>query len=106
MTSEQALHDLTLALIYLTRVSEKQNGSDLWDVKPFQAWKNYDWDTVDKLDEEGLVSSKHRNKSLWLTEDGVKAAREILNQLGIEDWEQKEISKAVKEHLERKNKTE
>lgn len=87
MKPETALHDLTLALIYLTRISERQNGSDLHDIKPFQAWKNYDWGTLDELDEEGMISSRHGNKSLWLTEEGVKAARQILEGLGIEDWE-------------------
>lgn len=93
MKPEQAMHDLTLALIYLTRMSEQRNGSDLWDIKDFRAWKNYEWDTVDKLDEEGLVSSKHGNKSLWLTEDGVKKAREILDRLGIEDWRPEDLKR-------------
>lgn len=93
MKPEQAMHDLTLALIYLSRMSEQRNGSDLWDIKDFRAWKNYEWDTVDKLDEEGLVSSKHGNKSLWLTEDGVKKAREILDKLGIEDWKPEDLKK-------------
>ena len=93
MKPEQAMHDLTLALIYLSRMSEQRNGSDLWDIKDFRAWKNYEWDTIDKLDEEGLVSSKHGNKSLWLTEDGVKKAREILDKLGIEDWKPEDLKK-------------
>ena len=93
MKPEQAMHDLTLALIYLTRMSEERKGSDLWDIKDFRAWKNYEWDTIDKLDEEGLVSSKHGNKSLWLTEDGVKKAREILDKLGIEDWKPEDLKK-------------
>ena len=93
MKPEQAMHDLTLALIYLTRMSEERKGSDLWDIKDFRAWKNYEWDTVDKLDEEGLVSSKHGNKSLWLTEDGVKKAREILDMLGIEDWRPEDLKR-------------
>ena len=93
MKPEQAMHDLTLALIYLSRMSEQRNGSDLWDIKDFRAWKNYEWDTIDKLDEEGLVSSKHGNKSLWLTEDGVKKAREILDMLGIEDWKPEDLKK-------------
>ena len=46
-----------------------------------------------KLDEEGLVSSKHGNKSLWLTEDGVKKAREILDRLGIEDWRPEDLKR-------------
>ena len=41
---------------------------------------------MDKLDSEGLVIDKHGNKSLWLTEDGVKRAREILDELGSMDW--------------------
>ena len=84
MTAEQALHDLTLILIYLTRFTDKK--TDFWKIQDFQAWKNYNWNTLDELDEEGLVSSNHRSKSLWLTEDGVKRAKEIMKELGIEDW--------------------
>lgn len=89
MTANQALHDLTLALIYLTRMTD--NKSDFFSVTDFRAWKNYNWNTIDELDEEGLVSSKHGNKSLWLTADGVKAAREILNDLNIDDWKPEDM---------------
>ena len=87
ITPEAALHDLTLALIYLTRQANTRNPDDFWKIDSFRAWKSYDWDTVDKLDAEGFVIDKHGNKSLWLTEDGVKRAREILDELGIMDWE-------------------
>lgn len=89
MTANQALHDLTLALIYLTRFTD--NKSNFFQVQDFHAWKNYNWDTIDELDTEGLVSSKHGNKSLWLTEDGVKKAREILAGLGIDDWKPEDV---------------
>ncbi len=44
-----------------------------------------------ELDEEGYVSSKHGNKSLWITEDGVKRAREILKELNIDDWKPEDV---------------
>ena len=89
MTAEQALHDLTLTLIYLTRFTDSK--SDFFSNTLFQAWKNYDWSTLDELDEEGLVSSNHRSKSLWITEDGVKRAKEIMKRLDIEDWKPEDV---------------
>ena len=89
MTANQALHDLTLALIYLTRFTE--NKEDFFKTTDFRAWKNYNWDTIDELDSEGFISSKHGNKSMWLTEDGVKKAREILAGLGIDDWKPEDV---------------
>ena len=89
MTAEQALHDLTLTLIYLTRFTESK--STFFSNTSFQAWKNYNWNTLDELDEEGLISSNHRSKSLWITEDGVKRAREIMKELGIEDWKAEDV---------------
>ena len=90
MTAEQALHDLTLALIYLTRMSTDKHAKDFWNITDFQAWKGYNWETLDELDREGLISSKPGNKSMWLTAEGVVRAREILANLNIEDWKPKE----------------
>ena len=84
-TPERAMHDLTLALIYLTRFVEGLR-KDFQTAKEFKAWKNYDWDTLDKLSDKGLIFSKPRNKSLRITEEGVETAREILKEYGIEDW--------------------
>ena len=83
LTAEEAVHDLTLALLYLTRFKE---GRGKQEDQLFRAWKSYDWDTVDKLNSERFVIDKHGNKSLLLTENGVKRAREILDELGIMDW--------------------
>lgn len=86
-TADKALHDLTLALIYLTRLSNERNLKGYWDTVPFSAWKGYDFAVLDKLDEEGFLIDKHRNKSVVITEEGVVKAREILAQYGIQDWE-------------------
>lgn len=82
MDRKQALHDLTLALIYLTRFTDNRNKSE--DQLP-RSWKSYDWITLDKLSEEELIIDRHGNKSLYLTEEGIAKAKEILNNLGIQD---------------------
>ena len=96
MRPEQALHDLTLALIYLTRLTDSK--SDFFSAQDFQAWKNYNWATIDELDKEGLVSSRHGNKSLWLTADGVAKAREILSALNVDDWKPEDVNGPAAHH--------
>ena len=87
ISPEVALHDMILALIYLTRF--KETGRFKSDNELFRAWKSYDWDTLDKLNEEGLIIDCHGNKSLYLTEEGEQKAKEILEKYGISDWEKK-----------------
>ena len=55
----------------------------------FRAWKSYDWDALDKLSEEEFTLDRHGNKGLYLTDEGVARAKEILESLGIKDWEKK-----------------
>ena len=88
---DQALHDMTLAMLYLTRF--KESGRFVPETPLFRAWKSYDWDTLDKLCEEEFTIDRHGNKSLYLTEEGVAKAREILEKYGISDWEQKRSDK-------------
>ena len=86
---EQALHDMTLAMIYLTRFTDGRQ--EKYEEPPlFRAWKSYDWDTLDKLSEEELIIDRHGNKSLYLTDEGVTKAKEILEKYGIADWEKKQ----------------
>ena len=85
VSPDQALHDLTLAMIYLTSFKEKSRLRS--EDQLFRAWKSYDWDTLDKLSEEDLIIDRHGNKSLYLTKEGEQKAKEILEQYGIKDWE-------------------
>ena len=82
---DQALHDMTLAMLYLTRFKEHSRFSS--EDQLFRAWKSYDWDTLNKLSEKELIIDRHGNKSLYLTEEGVEKAKEILEKYGISDWE-------------------
>ena len=51
--------------------------------------KSYDWDTVNALDEaELIIQGNHRNKSVYLTDEGLVRARQLLEQFGIADWTQ------------------
>jgi len=91
ISPEQALYDMTMAMLYLTRF--KESGRFSSEDQLFRAWKSYDWDTLDKLSEEELTIDRHGNKSLYLTEEGVAKAREILEKYGISDWEKKGSNK-------------
>ena len=87
VSPDQALHDLTLVMLYLTRFKDRKKTS-LQGEPPFRAWKSYDWDTLDKLCEEELIIDRHGNKSLYLTDEGVEKAKHILDILRIRDWEE------------------
>jgi DNA-binding PadR family transcriptional regulator len=66
---------LTLLLIYRTSWNEKELVNDIR-----RAWKGYDFDTLNKLEEDGFISQSKTAKSIYLTEKGVKEAR-ILDEL-------------------------
>lgn len=101
MTAKEAVHDLTLALLYLNRFAESREHKDLWEIDTFRSWKSYDWDAVDQLNEEGFVIDRHGNKSLYVTEEGVVKAREILEKLGISDWERRTQNSSVAKDKEK-----
>lgn len=63
------IKDLTLMLMYLTSWEEKSAG------KPVRrTWKSYDWDAVDALQNEGLISTSNRAKSAYLSEEACQQA--------------------------------
>ncbi len=42
------------------------------------AWKGYDFEIMNRLHEQGLISNPvNRNKSIWLTKEGMERGREI-----------------------------
>ena len=76
-TPKEAIDELTLALLYLCRF--RVGKEPYWT-----SWKNYDFDTIDKLDDKGYLAQSR--KTATLTEDGVRKAKEILAKYGIDDW--------------------
>ena len=89
MTAAEAQHDLTLVLLYLSRFVDDPKREDFWDEDVYRAWKGYDFGVLNKLEDEDFVFGNHRNKSICISKEGIEKAREIMERMGIEDWERK-----------------
>ena len=61
--------EMTLALLKLTSFS---------DDTETRTWKNYQWDSMDRLHEKGYISNpKGKNRSVAFTEKGRKRSEEL-----------------------------
>lgn len=83
--ANDAMKELTMALIYLSRFSEKNRFSDVTD---YYAWKGYDFDVLNELDDKDFIRQGNhpsRTKSVYITDDGINYAKEILAKYGIEE---------------------
>lgn len=46
------------------------------------AWKGFDFEFMNRLHEQGFISDPvNRNKSIWLTEEGLNRGRQLADQL-------------------------
>lgn len=70
---DERIKELTLLLLYLTAWEEK----DFENEKYLRSWKGYDFDILNELGGEGLIGESKRSKSTYLTEKGVKLAKEL-----------------------------
>ena len=87
--AEEAMRELTMMLMYLSRFTE---GEKFTESKDFYAWKGYDFDILNELDNDDYIrQGKHpsRSKSVYITDTGIEKARELLNKYGIDDWNQR-----------------
>lgn len=47
-----------------------------------RAWKGFDWHSMERLHERGLISNPvGRAKSVWFTDEGLEKSEQLLNQL-------------------------
>lgn len=47
-----------------------------------RTWKSFDWDAMNRLHDKGLISDPvGKAKSVWLTEEGLKRAETLFDQL-------------------------
>lgn len=80
---EKAIKELTMMLMYLTRFNE----GDRFGTSMDMAWKGYDFDTINELDEKDYIrQGNYRSKSVAITEEGEKLAKELLDKYNISDW--------------------
>jgi hypothetical protein len=67
--NEEKVDEMVLALLHLT--SSHEGGS-------VRAWKSHDWDALERLHEQGLISDpKSKSKSVLLSEEGARKAEEL-----------------------------
>jgi len=77
--TKEAMKELTLALMYLSRFGDEFSTD--------RAWKGYDWDVIDQLDDEDYIDKgSPKSKSIYLTTDGLDYAKKILEKYHINDW--------------------
>lgn len=84
--AKQAMEELTMILMYLSRFS---NGEKFSEAKDFYAWKGYDFDVINKLwDEDYVRQGNHpsRTKKVYITESGKEYAKQLLEKYSILDW--------------------
>lgn len=83
-TPEKAMKELTIVLIYLSRFNEDSRFSSSMDM----SWKGYDFGIINELDEDDYIrQGSYRSKSVAITDEGIKLARNLLNKYNIKDWE-------------------
>ena len=86
--AEKAMRELTLMLLYLSRFAQGEKFSKTTD---FYAWKGYDFDILNELDDADYIqqgSHPSRSKSVYITKSGMEQARALLSRYGIDDWKQ------------------
>ncbi|WP_313558801.1 DUF6429 family protein [Ruminiclostridium cellobioparum] len=72
------IKELTLMLLHLTSWDENELG-----MKYRRSWKGYDFDILNELEDEDFIRGGNRSKSVMITDEGIKKAKELLKQYGI-----------------------
>lgn len=73
-----AMEELTMMLLYLSHFTEKDRFSNENDL---YAWKDYNFDVLNKLDDEDYIrqgSRPSRTQSVYITTEGIKKAKELV----------------------------
>ena len=81
-SKDEAIKDLTLALMYLTRFNnrEEPHFHEL-------SWKGYDHETLKELDEADMIRTPSRAQYAYILPDGRRRAMEVIKELGIADFD-------------------
>lgn len=80
---EQAIEELSLMLIYLTRFQDSNENCRYLE----NSWKGYDFDALDALENKELLFQPKKSKCVYLSEEGKEAARKLLAAYNIADKE-------------------
>lgn len=78
---EQAIEELSLMLIYLTRFQDNNEYCRYLE----NSWKGYDFETLDELEQKELLIQPKKSKCVYLSEKGKDIARELLAEYHLAD---------------------
>ena len=78
---KQAIEELSLMLIYLTRFQDNNENCRYLE----NSWKSYDFEVLSELENKELLFQPKKNKCVYLSEEGKKAARSLLAEYNIAD---------------------
>ncbi|MCI9439370.1 MAG: transposase [Lachnospiraceae bacterium] len=95
----QAMEELTLMLLYLSKFSETDR---FFDKKDYYAWKGYAFKILNEFEEKDYIrqgSHPSRSKSVYITPDGLEHARNLLERYHITDREKEDRPKNEKTPL-------
>jgi len=68
--NKDKVDELTLTLLYLVMHDEDEYGA--------RAWKGFDWDTMNRLHEQGFIGNPvSKAKSVLVTREGCERAKEL-----------------------------
>jgi hypothetical protein len=84
-SQNQMKKELTMMLLYLSKFKD-QDISVLRGSEIFRAWKGYDFDILNELDDEDYIqqgANPSRTKSVYITETGVEKAQELIEKYSI-----------------------
>ena len=77
--NKDRVDDYTLALLYLV-THDRQEGLGA------RAWKGFDWDTINRLHDKGLITNPvSKAKSVGMTEEGYKKSEMLFNKFFMEN---------------------
>lgn len=77
---EQTIKELTL-LLYLTSWKEME----IAELDIIRSWKGYSFDILNELTDEDYIRGSKKSKSVYMTEEGIKKAKEIVKKYQIEN---------------------
>lgn len=77
---EEQIKELTLLLLYLNSWIEKEPYGEF-----HRAWKGYDFDVLNELEDKDLIRGSHKSKSTFITEEGLKKAKELMKKYNIKE---------------------
>lgn len=79
---DQQIKELTLLLLYITSWEDMELKS-LGEFR--RSWKGYDFTVLNELTDEDFIVGSKKAKSVYLTEDGIKKAKDLMKKYQIDD---------------------